>query len=105
MCAQASRVHVHVCAHLCVYFGVCMDACMLMVAHHQQCLTVTAVNHSRPHARSVQVTLLNTTTTPQQQQHTATTTSRRVSNERGGVRVGAASMTDEPEKTPATQYD
>ena len=27
VCAQASLVHVHACAHLCVYFGVCMDVC------------------------------------------------------------------------------
>ena len=59
---------------------------------HQQCLT--EVKHSRPYVRSVQVTCINTATTHQQQQHRGCPMNR-------GVRVGAASITDEPKKTPA----
>ena len=106
VCAQASRVHVHVCAHLCVYFGVCMDVCMLICAcacaHacKKGCSisSVSLLSSITGHTPEVFMSTLST-----QQQHsnnnnnTATTTSD-VCPMRRGVREGSASSTDEPEK-------
>ena len=65
---------------------------------YQQCVTV--VNHSRPHIRSSHGNSINTTKTEQQQHQHSNNNIKCVSNEQG-VRVGAASITDEPEKAPA----
>ena len=45
LCAQACLVHVHMCAHLCVYLGVCVDVCKLAChVHANMCATRVALS-------------------------------------------------------------
>ena len=109
MCAQACPVRVHMCAHLCVYLGVCVDVCKLACAcvceyacNKGCCISsVSFMSITTGHISEAFMVTLRT-----QQQHssnnnnTATATSNECPMNRG-VRVGAASITDEPEKTSA----